>query len=79
VYTDERQSITTPMGDSLQLSDGSYYVETDADYVFEKGDGIQIKGKDELSIDEIISRTPKKGDNNVYRGTPVYVTKMIIN
>ena len=79
VYTDERQSLTTPMGVSLMLDDGDVYVETDEDIVFKKECFIKVGSSQQLSIKQIISRTPKKGDMNAIRGVPTYVTKMIIN
>src|SRR6056297_2521444 len=76
-YTDERQQITSPMGVSLMLDDGEFYVETDADIMFKKNYYVSVFGQ-KLRVDSIISRVPITNDKNAYRGVSRYVTKMII-
>lgn len=77
-YTSESKTITNPMGVQMPLADGEIYVETDANIDFKHEHFIKINDV-KLSINRVVSRDPKSSDLNARRGSPVYVTKMVIN
>ena len=77
-YVDERQTISQPMGMSLQLDDGEVFYETDADVTFRKNFYIKTDLYGKLRIKEIISRKPDPNDGNALRGKPRFITQMVI-